>query len=73
MTKRVPLSGGLAVAAGVGRGPAFSWETPGCAQRSRVSPGACLEEEEEGVAGTRPRPHTLRLEAEVLDLECSLL
>ena len=67
MTKRVPLSGGLAVAAGVGRGPAFSWETPGCAQRSRVSPGACLEEEE-GVAGTRPRPHTLRLEAEVLDL-----
>jgi len=72
MTKRVPLSGGLAVAAGVGRGPAFSWETPGCAQRSRVSPGACLEEEE-GVAGTRPRPHTLRLEAEVLDLECSLL
>ena len=67
MTKRVPLSGGLVVAVGVGRGPAFFWETPGCAQRSRVSPGACLEGEE-GVAGTRPRPHTLRLAAEVLDL-----
>merc|ERR1719204_1820794 len=68
MTKRVLLSGGLAVAVGVGSGPAFSWETPGCAQRSRVSPGACLE----GEVGTRPRPHTLRLAAEVLDLECSL-